>query len=256
MSLHVVFTSLAAYMLVFSRVGGMILFNPLLSRRNIPAQVKIALILGITLLLTPSASATMPQALSEAALVFAMVRELLVGVACGFIFQVFYYLLFTAGDVIDMGFGLSMAKAFDPGTNIQMSMSGNLLQLLFVLYLFATNSHLILIRLMASSYELVGMGAVAFGDNVGGFLIQLFTSAFSLVMQLALPFVAASFVLELSMGILMKLIPQINVFSIHFQFKILFGLLLLFAFAGPTAQFMEQYMHTMFVNMQNLFGVA
>ncbi len=256
MNLTFVLDSLNIYILVFFRVAGMILFNPLLSRRNVPGQIRAALCLGLTLLLAPGLLDTAAGDLNGGALILAMGKELALGLCGGVVFQYFYYLIFLAGDVIDTGFGLSMAKAFDPGTSIQMSLSGNLFQLIFILYLFATNSHLLLIRLIASSYDLVGIGAVRIGTNLARFMTTLFVSAFSLVMRLALPFLAASFVLEMSMGVLMKLIPQINVFSIHFQFKIILGIFLLFLFAVPTANFLENYMNTLFVSIQNLFLAA
>ena len=256
MTVQLLFENLSAYMLVFGRMGGIIVFNPLLSRKNIPGQVRLALALGMTLLLTPTVGGEMALGMNGFSLVFAMVREIAVGFACGFLFQLFYYMLFMVGDVIDMGFGLSMAKAFDPGTNIQISVSGNLFQMIFILYFFATDSHLTFLRLMASSYDVVSVGAVTFGADVGSFMITLFTSTFSLAMQLALPFIAASFVLEIAMGILMKLVPQINVFSIHFQFKILFGVVLLFLFAEPVAEFTQNYINIMLKSMQSLFRVV
>lgn len=256
MAIQAVAEGLEVYLLIFSRIGGMILFNPLLSRKSIPAQFKLALILGITILLVPVVGDTMPGELTGLMLVLATMKELLVGVACGFIFQIFYFLLFTTGDVVDMGFGLSMAKAFDPGANVQMSVSGNIFQLMFILYFFLTDSHLVMIRLMASSYDLVGLGAVTFGADIGKFVTGLFVTAFSLAMRLAMPFIASSFILEFSMGILMKLIPQINVFTIHFQLKIIFGFLLLFMFAGPTAEFVQRYIDTMLMGMQNVFGAV
>jgi len=255
MTANLIIDGLSVYILVFSRMGGMLFFNPLLARKNVPSQVRAALALGLTILITPTVPAPAEE-LTDLVFIWMLCKELLVGAAFGFVFQIFYYLLFAAGDIIDLGFGMSMAKAFDPGTNIQISLSGNLFQILFVLYLFATNSHLVMIRLMASSYDIVGMGAVTFGADVGSFMFSLFSSAFQLIVQLCLPFLAASFVLEISMGILMKLIPQINVFSIHFQFKILVGLLLLFLFAQPTAAFMEKYISTMLASMKNLLGIV
>lgn len=252
MTLQLFAGELPKYALVFCRIGGMILFNPLLQRRNIPSQLKIALILGITLLLAPPL--TVPEAANGLALLPAMVAELMVGVAFGFVFQIFYYLLFAAGDIIDMGFGLSMAKAFDPGTSLQVSVSGNLFQLMFTMYFFATNSHLILIRVMASSYDLIGPGLAHVGANAAQFLTTLFTSAFSLALHLALPFMAASFFMEIAMGVLMKLIPQINVFSINFQIKILLGMGLLFLFAGPVSTFLEQYLDTMLKSLPALLA--
>ncbi len=256
MTVSIDIDKISIYILVFCRMAGMIAFNPLFSRKNIPSRVRMTLVVGITLLITPTLVPALPENFTDFYFIWTMVKELLAGLALGVLFQMFYYLLFTAGDVVDLGFGLSMAKAFDPGTNIQVSMSGNIFQLLFVIYFFATNSHLLLIKLMASSYKLVGMGAVTFGADVGSFFMTLFSSTFLLAMQLALPYIAASFILEISMGILMKLIPQINVFSINFQFKVIFGVLLLFLFAGPTAEFINRYTQIMFDQMQNLLGVV
>ncbi len=255
MSIDVTVQSISAYILIFCRVGGMIFFNPLLARRNMPTQFKIALVLGTTLLMTPMLYDQLPTVMNDFSFIYMMFMELAVGFACGFVFQIFYYLLFTAGDIIDMGFGLAMAKAFDPATNVQASFSASFFEFIFVLYIFATNCHLILIKLIHSSYSVVSMGAVDFGANVGQFITTLFSSAFMLIIQLALPYIAATFVLEISMGLLMKLVPQINVFVLHFQFKILVGLLLLFLFAGPTTNFMMNYIDNLFKSLNNIFYV-
>jgi len=257
MALQLLVDNIYAYILVFCRVGGIWFLNPLLSRKNIPTQFRIALVLGITVLMTPALdSSAVPQlAANMLSMLFAMIKELLIGVAFGYVFQIFYYLLFTAGDLADLGFGLSMARAFDPGTSLQVSVSGNVLQLLFILYFFAVNGHLLLIKITASSFGIVGMGAVSIGPEVGTYVVSVFLDAFSLAMRLALPFIAASFVLEIAMGILMKLIPQINVFSIHFQIKILFGFILLFLFAVPITEFIDSYTYKMFISLQRLFEV-
>lgn len=226
------------FALVFCRIGGMMFFNPLL-KRNMPAKFRIGLVLALTLLVSPATPITAVDSLSGFALFFAMVKELFGGLCFGVLFSLYYYLLFAAGDIIDMGFGLSMAKAFDPATNIQMSLSGNLFQLLFAVYFFVTDCHLVFIRLICSTFDLVGIGGMSFGADIGNFICTQFVYAFGLVMHLALPFIAASFVLEITMGLLMKLIPQINVFSVHFQFKIILGLGLLFLFAVPTTDFIQ-----------------
>ena len=136
--------SLMAYILVFCRMGGMIFFNPLLLRREVPARIRVALALALTILVAPTVSTGAPTEFDNLALVFAITKELFVGILCGFIFQIYYYLLFFIGDIMDIEFGLSMAKIFDPATNIQMSISGSLLQILFSLYLFVTDSHLLM----------------------------------------------------------------------------------------------------------------
>ena len=255
MEVELLVTGLTSYILVFFRMVGMIVFNPLFARKNVPGQVRAALVLGITILIAPLLPVGTTATLSELALFLAMIQELLLGVAFGFVFQCFYYLLFTAGDIIDMGFGLSMAKAFDPGANVQVSMSGNLFQFLFVLYILTTNSHLVMIKMMADSYGIVPMGEVTFGAHVGSFIMSMFADAFLLMMQLTLPFIAAAIILEISMGILMKLIPQINVFSINFQLKIFLGFSLLFLFSNPISMFLIEYVDTALRTMEALLDV-
>lgn len=242
--------SLMAYILVFCRMGGMIFFNPLLLRREVPARIRVALALALTILVAPTVSTGAPTEFDNLALVFAITKELFVGILCGFIFQIYYYLLFFIGDIMDIEFGLSMAKIFDPATNIQMSISGSLLQILFSLYLFVTDSHLLMIRIFTSSYDILPLGGLIEWSAAPGFVIDQFISVFSLVIRLGLPFIAAGFAVQIAMGILMKLIPQINVFVINIQIKILLGLALMFLFAGPIGTFTDNYMNMMFEYMQ------
>ena len=228
--------------------------NPLFSRRNVPTMVRAGLTFLMTALIAPNVLVPTP-APGGLALAAGMLQELFVGFACGFVFQVYYYMIFFAGDLLDTGFGLSMAKVFDPGTNIQMSVSGNLLNILFMLYIFATDSHLLMVRIFATSFQILPAGGLTFSPDSAQFFIQLFVSAFSMILRLALPFMAAEIVLELSMGVLMKLIPQIHVFVINIQFKLLLGIFLLLAFAGPIASFTDNYMRVMFESLQRAFYV-
>lgn len=245
------------YLMIIARLAGMIGMNPLLARKNVPSSVRVALIMLMTVLLAPTVQ---PQGVLSAGsleLAEGMLRELFVGYVCGFVFQIYYYMIFFAGDLMDTEFGLAMAKVFDPGTNIQMSASGNLLNLLFVLYLFATNSHLLMIRIFATSFEIIPIGGIHFSPDTAQFILQLFGSAFSLGLRLAAPFIAAEFIVEVAMGVLMKLIPQIHVFVLNIQLKLLLGLVLLLAFAGPIGTFIDNYQKLMFEMMEKaLYAMA
>lgn len=244
-----VMAGLPAYMLVFVRMAAMIGTNPLLSRRNVPAAVRAGLTALLTFLIAPGLTVA---PMDQMTLVLAMIKEFLVGFACGYVFQIFYYMLFFAGDVMDMQFGLSMAKVFDPGTNMQVSVSGNFLNILFSLFIFATNSHLLLVRIFATSFQIVPAGFTPFSPHVSGYIADLFIEAFSLALRLALPFIAVEFVLEVSLGILMKLIPQIHVFVINFQLKVFLSLVMLLTFAAPLSSFLDNYMNYMLECIQKV----
>ena len=245
---------LTAYLLVFCRMTGVVLFNPLLSRRNLPTRFSLSLCLGLAILIAPGVSGSMGPMDQPLSLVGAVGAELLIGFVWGLVFQIFYYLLFMAGDAIDLGLGLSMAKVFDRNTNIQMSLSGNLFNLMFVLFIFATNSHIVLIRLAAASFDVIGPGGAFLGPKLSAFMVELFINTINLVIRLTMPFLAATFTVEVTMGVLMKLVPQINVFSIHFQAKVIMGLILLFVFTVPVSNFMDSYITVMFQQMERVLG--
>lgn len=252
MTVEIGFANILVYMLVWVRLAGMILFNPMLSRRNVPSVVRNGLVLLLCLLLAPMQSAeTMARVyeMSGFGYALAIVFELVIGIVYGFVFQLFYYMLFFVGDLLDTDIGLSMARSFDPGTNIQAAFSSSLITLMFSLYIFATNSHLALIRVFAQSFDAISVGSFTLNAGVVEFILQLFTAVFLLALRLWAPFLVAEFVLQVSMGILMKFIPQISVFVINFQLRILLGVLLLFLFAPFIGQFIDNYITVLFDNL-------
>lgn len=249
--LNIFIDNLHIYMLVFVRIAAIILLNPLFSRTNVLASVKLALVLGCTILIAPNLA--VPNIDTDiVSYVLAIGKEFFVGFTLSYVFNIFFYMLMTAADIMDNQLGWSMAKIMNPQTNIQSGISGNILNLVFILYFFVTNSHLVLIKTAAYSYQLIPVGAGnIIIENMPGFIIALFTSVFSLALRLALPFIAAEFILEICMGILMKLIPQIHVFVIYMQGTILLGIILLLIMAGSITAFIDNYIVDMFKAMQN-----
>lgn len=238
------------FLFVFVRMCGMILFNPLFSRRNVPTMIRMALVLGLSFVIAPTLDTLNVGGMLELEIVVTILQELFVGFVCGFVFQIFNYLLFFVGDFLDMQFGMSMSKAFDPSSNIQISVTSNYLQLYFILYILCTDSHLVLIRLYAASYKLLPMASPIAYEQIAQFMVTLFTSTFVLVLRLAMPFFAAEFTMEVAMGILMKLIPQIHVFVINIQTKLFLALLLLTLFTVAMSGFMDNFINIMLQNMQ------
>ncbi len=246
--LNIIIDNLYVYVLVFVRIGALIGFNPMLTRKGVPAMVRTGIVFFTTLLLAPLVP--VPQKLGSLELAVGIAAEIAVGLVLGYIFNIFFYMLAYVGDILDMQFGLSMAKVMDPGTGVQSAFTGTLINLVYLAYFFVTNSHLVLIKLAIDSYDLIPAGAANINlQAAASFGIDVFISVFSLAVRLAFPFVAAEFILEMGMGILMKLIPQIHVFVINMQFKILLAIVMLFALASPITVFVENYIIVMFDNL-------
>lgn len=248
--LNVIIDNLHIYIFVFVRLSAIILFNPVFSRQNLISAAKIGLILCLTLLITPLVPVTDFDG-TTLDFVLCIGREFFVGFILSFVFNIYYYMLMFAADIMDTQFGFSMAKVMDPQTNIQSATVGNLMNIVFMLYFFVTNSHLILIDTAVHSFDVVGAGAMGISfKGACSFGIDLFSSVCLLALRIALPFVAAEFVLEVSMGILMKLIPQIHVFVIEMQGKIFLAIIMLMALAVPITNFVDNYITEMFKSVQ------
>lgn len=240
------------YVLVFVRIAGIFLLNPIIARTNIPVAVRTALVLCISVLITPAIQIPADFEPGTFDYILNFVKEIAVGFLLGYVFNIFYYMLMTAGDILDTNFGFAMAKVFNPVTNIQSALTSNILNVLFILLFFVTNSHLNLINLAVSSFDIVPIGFTGINlKSASVFAIELFGNIFSLAMKIAIPFIASEFLLEISMGILMKLIPQIHVFVINFQLKILLAIVLLFILAAPIATFIDNYIILLFDELKN-----
>ncbi len=242
------YTNLLTMLLVFVRLSAMFLTNPILSRKQVPTTVRLALILIISILVYPTIDDTVINPDLDLLYVLFITKEFLIGICISLIFSFFYYMIFFAGDFLDLMFGLAMAKAFDPATNIQVSISGQYLNIFFVLYFFATNSHLTMIELFVKSFSIIPLGA-NFDIDIAGFLLSTFISVLELILRLIMPFLVATMLLEVVLGILMKLVPQMHLMVINIQMKIIVGILILLALIYPVSTFIDNYLITMLDTM-------
>ena len=243
------------FLLVFARMGGMVFINPVFSRKGVPFMVRTGLVLALSMLIAPAARSGAAGMISFSTfdMAEALIREVALGVGIGCRFQIFFYMLYVAGDLLDTAFGLAMGKVMDPMNGVQTAILGQFVNVFFFLYFFATGCHLLTVKLFAYTYEVIPVGA---GDFFAGkviwYITSLFATVFLMAVKLALPFVAAEFVLEMTMGVLMKLIPQIHVFVINIQCKILLGMLLMILFAHPVGAFLDGYIDTMMREVRNV----
>lgn len=248
-----IYGNLGLYVLVFVRTAGMIGLNPVMSKKGVPVSVRTALVFCVTILLASSVPAGSSASLDSFDFFIALIKELAIGCTLGYVYNIFFYMLMTAFDFMDMQIGLTMAKVLDPNTNVQQAFTGNFLSSVFVAYVFATDSHLLLIRLALYSYDIIPAGAEVFMyEEVIKYMLNIFSSAFMLAIRLSFPFIAIEFVLEMCLGLLMKLVPQVHIFVVNMQLKIITGLLLFFLMTSQITVFIDNYITVIFENMQNV----
>ena len=231
-------SELYLFALIFMRVTGFVLFNPILGRNSIPNLARAGIIMVFSVFvfgMGPQAPAV-PGTMVEFAL--RLLLELGVGFVMGFVMRLFFMIIQVGGEVIDAQMGLTMAQVYDASSQINMTVTASLLNVLMVLVFFAENGHYTMLRIFLTSQQVVPFGQAALGQAVASGVVEVFLSCMVLAIKLSLPILAAELLGELGMGILMKAIPQINAFVINIELKVIIGLILLFLFLSPISEFL------------------
>ncbi len=219
--------NLSLFLLILSRWTGMIMLAPVFGARGVPSLVKIALATSLSIILYPMVFALKPDIPVEVLPFMGLViKESLVGLVIGFVIYALTAILQGAGQLIDFQMGFTMGNTLDPVYGVQSPMMGNFLLVLATMLLLATNSHHYLIAAMVKSYAYIPLNAGAVPQGVT-YYVNLVTHVFVLSIQLAIPIVGAILLADLGIGLLARTVPQINIFSVVFPIKIIFGFILL-----------------------------
>jgi len=243
-------TQIAGAACVFMRMTGCILFNPIFGRRNFPIMFQIGLTLALTIMVATYSNVGVTTEATFLEYCFLLFRELFIGFVMGTIVSLFTFIVILAGEFIDLQQGLSMSKLYDPQSGVQMSISATFLNLMFVFAFFGLNGHLTLIHLFLNSAELIPYGQAAFiNPDLSMKVLDVFCQCTILGVKLSMPIVGIEFLLEMGVGVLMKAIPQINVFVVNLQAKILVGLLMLFVIFTPISNVIEGLITMIFETM-------
>lgn len=242
-------------LLIFARMSGCILFNPILGRRNIPFAVKGGLALMLSFFTYPLVPRQSFAAPSPLVLGLCVIRELLIGFAVGFVIQLFMSVIVMGGEQMDMQIGISMSRVYDPQSNVSMPLSASAVNALFLLLFFATNAHLTLIRVFVRLGAAVPYGDGLIPPEVGRDLAGAFAQMLVYAAKLSLPIIAVEMVSQIGIGLVTKAVPQIDIFTVEIQLKILIGFAAIVALAPPFANFIEKLIGLMFDCISGVYAL-
>jgi flagellar biosynthetic protein FliR len=218
--------TLAALLLGTARAAGFVSTAPPVNSRTIPAPVKGALAMALSLLLSTQIAPSLPEP-TAGFLIVAAVTEVIIGAALGFVVQVLFTAVQMAGDLIDVTGGFSLQPAYDPLAMTQNATIGRLHYLLGVTLLFTSGGHLLMVKGFATSYEGLPVGGEVPVDQLGAVLIQAVSMMFLAALQIAGPMVAVLLLADVALALLSRAAPALNIFSFGFPLKILLTLTML-----------------------------
>jgi flagellar biosynthetic protein FliR len=218
----------ATFMLVFARIGAMVMLLPGFGETNIPVRIKLAIALLLSMIILPlHRQAYQVDLNSLAPLLVLMLHEIVIGVVLGATARVTLSALQVAGSVIAQQLGLGFVTAVDPTQGQQGLLIGNFLTILGLTLLFATDSHHLVISALNESYRIFAPGQMFSTGDVAALATRAFASAFKIGMQLSAPFLVFGLIFNLGLGVLARLMPQMQVYFVGVPLSILIGFLIL-----------------------------
>lgn len=220
------YSDLEYFLLIFTRITCFISVAPFFGTNNVPRRTKAGLGFFITVIIygvmQDKPALTYTTLLGYTAVVL---KEGITGLLIGYGASICNSIVLLAGRIADMETGLSMASVMDPTTREQASLSGAIYQYSVMLILIVTDMHHFILRALVDSYRLIPVnGAVFHSDRLVAAMTRFLADYVVIGFRICLPIFAAILVMNSVLGILAKVAPQMNMFTVGIQMKILVGL--------------------------------
>lgn len=216
-------------LLILVRIASCVYIAPFFGQRGVPNQAKIGLSLFLSIVLYNVVPHPVLEYSSEIGYGIAVLKEAITGLLIGFAANICNSIVIFAGNIIDMDIGLSMASTFNPDMSVQTTVTGNLYYYIVFAFMIASNTHLYILRAVADSFYVVPIaGALFEWDSLLVSMTKYITDLFIIGFRIFLPIFATMMILNCILGIMAKVAPQMNMFSVGIQMKVLVGYIVLF----------------------------
>lgn len=242
------------FFIVSVRLSGIFLTVPPLSDKAISIKIRITALVLISLALAPVLSKyipVQPEHISE--LVIVILKELLIGILLGIGVKLFLLAVNIAGDIMAATMGLQSASLLDPSTNVNSTALARLLVLIATVSFLVLGFHLYMIRAFVESYELIKFNTTLDPGAIMMAIINTVTQVMILAVKMASPVLAANFIINISLGVLNRLVPQVHVFFISMPLTMITGVfILVLSIASMLILFTEEIENNMIIFAQEI----
>lgn len=243
---------LELFLLIFVRVASFVYIAPFFSMSNTPSRVRVGLAFFISVLLYQTGPEQEVAYDTLTGYTIIVMKEAVTGFLIGFGANLCTAVVSFAGQIADMEMGLSMASLFDPATKQQTTITGVYYNYMVLLLLMISGMHRYLLKALAETYELIPINGAVFHDDALLQALITFMGDYIIVgFRICLPIFAVMIILNAVLGILAKVSPQLNMFAVGIQMKVLVGFCVLFvttAMLPDAAGFIYEQMKRMVVS--------
>lgn len=215
--------------LIVVRISCFVYIAPFYGMSNVPTKLKVGFSVLVAILIFGLVDKTGIEYTGMIGYAVIVLREGITGLLIGLAANVCNSIILFAGNIIDMDIGLSMATEFDPMMKTQVTITGNLYNYFILLLLVATDMHYFILRSLVDSYEKIPINGQIFNwGSLMETMVQFMTDMFVIAFRIVLPIFACIMILNCILGIMAKVAPQMNMFAVGMQMKIMVGFAVLF----------------------------
>lgn len=248
--------NIIGFVIIITRLSGMITTAPFFSTYPIPNQIKVWLVTLVAFVIYPMVVAkthfTAPTDMVEMTLVLA--KEFAIGALIGFLASLIIGAVQMGGQIIAMQSGLAMSNVFDPTTQSQVPIISEFYVLLTMVVFFAIDAHHWLFAIVYQSFMKIPPGLdLVIAPQMVEQVLYLSSKMFEVAVGLVMPVFCVLFVLEVLLGVLSKMIPQMNIFMVSLPIKIYIGLFLMMMFMLHVEDYIVQVIQTYMASIVKMF---
>jgi len=244
---------LFGYFLVFARLGAAIMLLPGFGESFVSPRIRLLLALAITFAVMPIVADRLPAMPEQVlALLVLLLGEIVIGLFIGTLARILLGVLQSAGALIANFTSLGAAQVLDPSSATPSTLPGNFLTILALVLIFATNLHHLMLAALVDSYASFPPGNAPPLDDFAEAASQLVAQGFGLAFQLAAPLLVVTLVMQIGLGLLARLMPQMQVFFVAMPLQILLG----FAIVAVTLAAAMRWYLDRFAEPFALFGAG
>ncbi len=234
---------LALFIFPFVRILAMIASAPVLGNRQVPTRMKIGLAVMLTVIIAPTINIQPGIEPGSAIGFFVLLQQILAGLAIGFTMRLIFTAVEMAGDIIGMQMGLGFAVFYNPLTASYTPVVAQFLGLIAVLAFLTMNGHLYMLAALADSFQLFPISSAVPSAIALHTLAAWGGSIFTHALQLALPVIGVLLIANLSLGILTRAAPQLNLLSVGFPITLAIGFATLALSLPNLAPLLDRFIH-------------
>lgn len=216
-------------LIILVRISAFVFISPFFGHTSFPRPVKVGFSLWLTILMFYSMPIQTVHYQTVIEFGFIVLKETITGLLIGFAAYICSSIIHFSGKIIDMEIGLSMAEVLDPTTHMQTGLTGSLYSYLLMLLMLISNMHIFLLNAIVDSYKLIPINGAKLGSTMYDTVIGFMSNYFLIGFRIVLPVFASILLLNCVLGIMAKVAPQMNMFAVGMQLKVMVGLLVMFA---------------------------